>query len=461
MLNRNLRTFMKKLFQGVLLIVMNLSIFSQAYNTDTLITGLQKPVSFAFMPVNRLIISIKDSTVRVYNTNGTFVKTFWNFKDSLYTAGQESGVLGVCVDPNFNSNHFVYVFYTHLNPSSIRVVRFTENNSSGTNPVTVLNILQPQSGIHYGGNMHFGADSKLYISVGTGSNNPDAQLLTSPRGKLLRINNDGTIPVSNPFYDDGNPLTGRDDRIWARGLRNSFDFCFSPFNDSLYATENGNSIDEINFIRKGKNYGWPVCEGYCLPYSDSLKQPMLASNGYVPTGVIVYNGTQFPSLSGKIIFGSYNYQSLYIAGLNASLDSIQYITAWAVTGRAVSISQGSDGNIYVLRYGFTNDGSFLRIKPLETGLTLNQEPGGFHLSQNYPNPFNPVTDIKFEIHKSGYVTIKIFDVAGSELSSLVNETRSPGSYNVTWDASNFPSGVYFYELRAGEYSERKKMVLVK
>ncbi|MBE2217407.1 MAG: PQQ-dependent sugar dehydrogenase [Ignavibacteria bacterium] len=452
---------MKKSLTALILLFVNISIFCQAYNTDTLITGLPKPVSFAFMPVNKLIISIKDSTVRVYNNNGTFVKTFWNFKDSLYTAGQESGVLGVCVDPNFNSNHYVYVYYTHLTPSSIRVVRFTENNNSGTNPVTILNILQAQSGIHYGGNMHFGADGKLYISVGTGANNSDAQLLNSPRGKLLRINNDGTIPNNNPFYDDGNPLTGRDDRIWVRGLRNSFDFCFNPFNDSLYATENGNSIDEINFIRKGKNYGWPVCEGYCSPYIDSLKQPMFASNGYVPTGIIVYSGTQFPSLSGKIIFGSYNYQTLYIAGLNAALDSIQNVTAWAVTGRAVSISQGSDGNIYVLKYGFTNDGAFLRIKPFETGLTLNQEPVSFHLSQNYPNPFNPATNIQYEIPKSGYVSLKVYDAVGNEVSKLAGETKSPGSYEVTWDASNFPSGVYFCELRAGEYSERKKMVLVK
>ena len=452
---------MKKSLTVLILLFVNISIVCQAYNTDTLITGLPKPVSFAFMPVNKLIISIKDSTVRVYNTNGTFVKTFWNFRDSLYTAGQESGVLGVCVDPNFNSNHYVYVYYTHLAPSSIRVVRFTENNNSGTNPVTILNILQAQSGIHYGGNMHFGADGKLYISVGTGANNSDAQLLTSPRGKLLRINNDGTIPANNPFYDDGNPATGRDDRIWARGLRNSFDFCFSPFNDSLYATENGNSVDEMNFIRKGKNYGWPVCEGYCSPYIDSLKQPMFASNGYVPTGIIVYNGTQFPALAGKIIFGSYNFQSLYIAGLNASLDSIISVTPWAITGRAVSLSQGSDGNIYVLKYGFTNEGAFLRIKPDVTGINNTGIPTGFFLSQNYPNPFNPATIIQYEIPKSGYVTLKVYDAIGNEISALVSETKSAGSYKVSWDASNYPSGVYFYELRAGEFTERKKMVLVK
>ena len=466
---------MNKIFVSIILIFINFSIFSQAYNTDTIISGLPKPVSFAFMPVNKLIISIKDSTVRVYNTNGSFVKTFWDFKDSLYSAGQESGVLGVCVDPQFNANHYVYVYYTHLNPASIRVVRFTESNNSGTNPVIILNIQQAQSGIHYGGNMHFGSDDKLYISVGTGSNNNEAQLLNTSRGKILRINRDGTIPNNNPFFDDGNPLTGRDDRIWVRGLRNSFDFCFSPFNDSLYATENGSTTDEINFIRKGKNYGWPVCQGYCSPYIDSLRQPIFASNGFVPTGIIVYNGSTFPTLSGKVIFGSYSFQALYIAVLNNKLDSIEYANPWAFTGRVVSIAQGNDGNIYVLNYGFTNEGYFARIKPYETGISSNEVPVSFRLSQNYPNPFNPVTNIMYEIPFAGYVSFKIYNSIGAEITSLVNETKQQGSYEVNWDASNYPSGVYFYELSVGDPStefsphnvaglrvtDRKKMVLVK
>ena len=459
----------------LLLFLMQTTLFAQAYNVDTVIFGLPKAVSFSSMGSDKLIITIKDSTVRIYSNNGTYLKTFWNFSDSLYSSGQESGVLGVCTDPNFISNHYVYIYYTHLSPASIRVVRFIENNNSGTNPQIILNHQQSQSGIHYSGNMHFGPDDKLYISIGTGGTNTDAQLLTSPRGKILRINRDGTIPVNNPFYDDGNPLTGYDDRIWARGLRNSFDFCFSPYNDSLYSTENGTSVDELNFIRKGKNYGWPICEGYCTPYIDSLKQPMYAASSYVPTGIIIYNGSAFPTLLGKIIFGSYGFQSLYIASLNAGLDSITSITPWAITGRVTSLMKGSDGFIYALKYGFTNEGAILRIKPFVSGLgNQNEYSDGYELSQNYPNPFNPVTSIKYEIPKEGFVTLKIFNALGMELTTLVNETKQQGSYEVTWDASNFPSGVYFYELTAGDPStpmsstgvairvtDRKKMVLIK
>jgi len=83
------------------------------------------------------------------------------------------------------------------------------------------------------------------------------------------------------------------------------------------------------------------------------------------------------------------------------------------------------------------------------------------LSQNYPNPFNPVTNIKFEIVKDGFVTLKIYDVLGNEVSTLISEKRSQGAYEINWDASNYPSGVYFYKLTVGEQSIEKKMVLVK
>jgi len=83
------------------------------------------------------------------------------------------------------------------------------------------------------------------------------------------------------------------------------------------------------------------------------------------------------------------------------------------------------------------------------------------LQQNYPNPFNPVTNIKFEIPESRYSVLKIFNVVGEEVASLINGRLNAGSYEVTFDGSNLPSGVYFYRLTAGEFSEEKKMVLIK
>lgn len=88
-------------------------------------------------------------------------------------------------------------------------------------------------------------------------------------------------------------------------------------------------------------------------------------------------------------------------------------------------------------------------------------PSFFSLSQNYPNPFNPTTNIKYQINKNSYVFIKIFDVLGKAIETLVNEKQSPGTYEVSWDASEYPSGVYFYRLGTEGFIDTKKMILLK
>ncbi|MCI0448509.1 MAG: T9SS type A sorting domain-containing protein, partial [Chlorobi bacterium] len=123
----------------------------------------------------------------------------------------------------------------------------------------------------------------------------------------------------------------------------------------------------------------------------------------------------------------------------------------------ITIKQGPDGYIYLSVYS----GTIYKMVYNTSGINNNNAPVNFSLSQNYPNPFNPTTKIKYEIPKSEFVTLKIYNVLGSEIAELVNEYKQTGSYEVEWDASNFPSGVFFYELLAGPFKVRKKMVLVK
>jgi len=91
----------------------------------------------------------------------------------------------------------------------------------------------------------------------------------------------------------------------------------------------------------------------------------------------------------------------------------------------------------------------------------NEIPEKYSLSQNYPNPFNPVTNVEFGISKSGYVSLKIFDMLGKEIAILVNANLTPGNYNYNFDASKISSGVYFYRLVTKDFSETKKMNLIK
>jgi Secretion system C-terminal sorting domain/Glucose / Sorbosone dehydrogenase len=188
---------------------------------------------------------------------------------------------------------------------------------------------------------------------------------------------------------------------------------------------------------------------------------MASYTGYVPTGIMVYNGSTFPALSGKVIFASFNFQSLYVSTLTGSLDSVDFTVPWAFTTRVTSLQQGSDGNIYALRYGFTGDGAILKISPPVEGIASQNEPLNFELLQNYPNPFNPATSISFTLAANDLVNIKVFDMTGREIAVILNENKIAGSYSVEWNAGNHPSGVYFYRMTTTEGSVEKKMVLVK
>ena len=85
----------------------------------------------------------------------------------------------------------------------------------------------------------------------------------------------------------------------------------------------------------------------------------------------------------------------------------------------------------------------------------------FLLEQNYPNPFNPATNIKFQIPSTSFVTLKVFDVLGREVATLVNEEKTAGTYSAQWNAGSVASGVYFYRLKAGEYVATKKLILLR
>jgi glucuronoarabinoxylan endo-1,4-beta-xylanase len=100
---------------------------------------------------------------------------------------------------------------------------------------------------------------------------------------------------------------------------------------------------------------------------------------------------------------------------------------------------------------------------LKTSVRVNQDrlPLSFKLEQNYPNPFNPATTIAFQVPVASHVTLKIYDLLGKEIATLVDEQKSPGKHQAHFDAAGLSAGVYFYRLRAGEFSQTRKLLLVK
>jgi photosystem II stability/assembly factor-like uncharacterized protein len=118
----------------------------------------------------------------------------------------------------------------------------------------------------------------------------------------------------------------------------------------------------------------------------------------------------------------------------------------------------------VYGYAVSSDGNVIKLVDtlnILTGINNNQIPGNYSLDQNYPNPFNPSTSINYSIAAAGFVKLSVYDALGREIDVLVNEVKHPGNYESVWDASGFNSGVYFYKLQSGEFTQTKKMILIK
>ena len=159
----------------------------------------------------------------------------------------------------------------------------------------------------------------------------------------------------------------------------------------------------------------------------------------------------------------------WVARYNGPENSDDYATALSIDG---------SGNVYVTgRSSGFNWSSYTTIKYIQTPVSVEEQeigkPCRYWLAQNYPNPFNPSTKIKFTVanktasganslnENSRFVTLKIYDILGREITTLINEPKSAGIYEIEWNAANIPSGVYLYKLTAGEFSETKKMLLMK
>src|SRR5437773_2487502 len=174
----------------------------------------------------------------------------------------ERGLLGIAFDPNFATNHYLYVYYTvATSPIHNRVSRFTaagDTAAPGSHAVILeLNNLSSATN-HNGGAIHFGPDGKLYVAVGENANGANAQTLGNRLGKVLRINPDGSIPTDNPYF---NTASGANRAIWALGLRNPFTFAFEPGTGTMYINDVGQSTwEEIDVGRAGANYGWSIIE---------------------------------------------------------------------------------------------------------------------------------------------------------------------------------------------------------
>ncbi len=250
------------------------------------------PTGIDFTPDGRVLVSTKEGEIRVLRADGTWAPSPALNLGATVCTEFERGIESVVVDPQFATNNYIYIYYTWAGPDNSctsssreehRVVRYTLGAANvATAPVTIMQNIDSPAGNHNGGNLEFGADGKLYISVGDGGNTPArSRSLRNLNGKILRINVDGSIPSDNPFYNQPGAVKCSDvvfaptteqggvcREIFAYGLRNPFKFAFKQNSNTFYINDVGQSTwEEISVGAAGADYGWNEREGFCTPYS--------------------------------------------------------------------------------------------------------------------------------------------------------------------------------------------------
>jgi hypothetical protein len=181
---------------------------------------------------------------------------------------------------------------------------------------------------------------------------------------------------------------------------------------------------------------------------------------------IEYSDGGFITLGEWLVLENPDTSKNYLVKISDQGDSL-WSVEWNVEGVPTDLKETSDNGFIVLgNYSrfFNDDGIYLTKLTSEPNAIKNFSqniPAEFSVMQNFPNPFNPVTTITYEIPERSIVTIKIYGVLGNEITTLVNEEKSAGRYEILFNAENLPSGIYFYRLQAGDYIETKKMVLMK
>lgn len=309
------------------------------YGVVPIVTGAEFPTQIRFAPDGRLFYTeLNTGNVRIVENGNLLTTPFASVPTS--TSG-EQGLLGLAFDPDFASNHFVYIFHSHPSPLRQRVVRFTAATNVGTNETVIVDDL-PVANNHCGGRIGFGTDGKLYVTLGdivVPANSQDDNVLP---GKLLRYNADGSIPADNPI--PGNPM-------YAKGLRNPFGLTFHPSSGRPYVSENGPTCDdELNRIVAGGNYGWRPGYGCGDPHNGFIAPLRFFNPSIAPTGMAFYTGSQIGELQGLLLMGSFKDGALRAFDIDDSGTGSAGVRGTILSGRpggVIDVTTGPDGFPYI------------------------------------------------------------------------------------------------------------------
>jgi glucose/arabinose dehydrogenase len=346
------------------------------FRVVTVVDGLEVPWSMAFLPGGDMLVTERPGRLRIVR-NGMLVAEPVAGAPEVFARGQ-GGLLDVVPHPDFASNRLIYLSYSKplAEGSTTAVVRGRFENDRLEGVEEIFEAISEGRG-HYGSRLAFDRDGYLFITVGERQVPSTGDLMAHPaqdlsnhHGTTIRLHDDGRVPADNPFVDQ----PGARPEIWSYGHRNEQGLAIHPETGDVWATEHGpQGGDEVNLIRRGANYGWPVV-GFGVNYRSGLaihegthregmQQPAFV---WVPSigtsGLAVYTGDAFPRWRGNLFAGGMVGQQLARLVLDGQRIRYQETMLFG-RGRIRDVRQGPDGYLYLAIEDEDGLTPILRLEP--------------------------------------------------------------------------------------------------
>ncbi|MBN1986916.1 MAG: PQQ-dependent sugar dehydrogenase [Prolixibacteraceae bacterium] len=342
---------------------------------ETFADGLEIPWAIDFIDKNTALITERPGRLRVVQNGVLQDEPVQNTPEVLHEG--QGGLMEVAVDPDYEKNGWIYLAYSHVLPAAggnrppamTRLERGKIKNNTWTENEVIFEAPHETyrtTRHHYGCRIVFDPEGYLYFAIGERGTGEHAQDVTRPNGKVHRINKDGSVPKDNPYYAERNSIQS----LYSLGNRNIQGMAIHPETGDLWATEHGPmGGDELNLIRAGKNYGWPVIT-YGLNYNgtiiteqthkEGMEQPILYWKPSIAVcGLDFYRGSLFKKWENRLLVGALKYEEVRLLQIEEERVVHEQVILKGA-GRVRDVSTGPDGAIYVV---LNNPGTVLRLIP--------------------------------------------------------------------------------------------------
>ncbi len=344
----------------------------QRFHAVTLTEKLDHPWGLAFLPDGRMLVSERPGRLRLVGADGRLDPQPVSGLPPIAAVGQ-GGLLDVALHPDYARNGWLYLSYAGEGPGGYgtEVLR-AKLDGHALRDVQVIFRMQPKSGAghHFGSRLVFDRQGDLYITLGDRGEMERAQRLDDHAGSVIRLHDDGRVPADNPFV--GKP--GAKPEKFSLGNRNVQGAALHPQTGELWTHEHGpQGGDEINIIRAGVNYGWPVItygrnyvtgtkigEGTAKP---GMAPPLLQwTPSIAPSGMAFYTGDRFPQWRGNLFVGALKFQMLVRLQLDGERVVHEERLLEGALGRIRDVHSGPDGLLYLLTD--SPQGRIVRLEPV-------------------------------------------------------------------------------------------------